>query len=191
MIARSPAHPQGGIGLAFADEGALVALAQAGDQAAFAELMNRRHSSMRNLLRRLSRDAALADDLAQETFLHAWRQLSRLRACGAFGAWLRQIAITKWLQHVRSAEAFAPLDEEASREGAGLSAGIAFDLDAALARLAPDARLCVVLAYHEGMSHSEIADTTGLPLGTIKSHIQRGATHLRAFLQAYEGAHHG
>ena len=60
------------------------------------------------------------------------------------------------------------------------------DLDRALARLASDERLCVVLAYSEGMSHSEISAATGLPLGTVKSHIKRGSERLRTLLDAYE-----
>ena len=58
------------------------------------------------------------------------------------------------------------------------------DLDAALAMLPPDARLCVVLAYSEGMSHTEISDSTGMPLGTVKSHVARGAARLRELLHA-------
>jgi len=61
------------------------------------------------------------------------------------------------------------------------------DLDAALAQLTPDARLCVVLAYNEGLSHPEIATVTGLPLGTVKTHIARGAARLRETLAAYAG----
>jgi DNA-directed RNA polymerase specialized sigma24 family protein len=59
------------------------------------------------------------------------------------------------------------------------------DLDAALATLPPDVRLCVVLAYNEGNSHPEIVALTGLPLGTVKSHIARGAARLRDTLADY------
>jgi DNA-directed RNA polymerase specialized sigma24 family protein len=59
------------------------------------------------------------------------------------------------------------------------------DLDAALSTLPPDMRLCVVLAYNEGMSHPEIVALTGAPLGTVKSHIARGAARLREILADY------
>ena len=59
------------------------------------------------------------------------------------------------------------------------------DLDAALATLQPEVRLCVVLAYSEGLSHPEIASFTGLPLGTVKTHISRGAARLREVLSDY------
>ena len=63
----------------------------------------------------------------------------------------------------------------------------------ALVALLPSAvRLCVVLSYHAEMSHTEIADTTSLPLGTVKSHIRRGTERLESLLAAYsEGATRG
>jgi RNA polymerase sigma factor (sigma-70 family) len=171
-------------------ESTVVALAMGGDDAAFAELVGRRQSALRNLLRRLSRDPALADDLAQVTFIKAWRALPRLRSVAAFGAWLRRLAINSWLEHVRAApQATVPLDAEseavAVTPSLDAAAGESVDLDRALARLSPDERLCIVLAYSEGMSHSEIAGTTGLPLGTVKSHIKRGGERLRTLLHAY------
>ena len=74
-----------------------------GDAAAFSELVRRRQSALRNLLRRLSRDPALADDLAQQAFVKAWRSLPKLRSVAAFGAWLRRLAVNTWLEHVRAA----------------------------------------------------------------------------------------
>jgi DNA-directed RNA polymerase specialized sigma24 family protein len=79
-------------------------------------------------------------------------------------------------------------EEVASAAVIAPRAGEALDLDRALARLAPDVRLCIVLAYSEGMSHGEISAATGLPLGTVKSHVRRGAQRLRASLQVYQDA---
>jgi len=62
------------------------------------------------------------------------------------------------------------------------------DLDRALAQLTRTERLCVVLAYNEGMSHGEISAATALPLGTVKSHVRRGSQRLRVLLSAYEPA---
>ena len=66
-------------------------------------------------------------------------------------------------------------------------ASIKMDLEKALARLKPVERLCIVLSYSERMSHGEICTATGLPLGTVKSHISRGSTRLRHYLKDYEG----
>ena len=99
-----------------------------------------------------------------------------------------------WLQHVRVKKREVSLGDEVlqgiliERQAASTVAE-RLDLDAALALLPPDARLCVVLAYSEGMSHAEISDSTSIPLGTVKSHIARGAARLRELLQAYGGAH--
>ena len=180
--------------LAQAAEATVVALAMHGDAAAFSELVRRRQSGLRNLLRRLSRDPALADDLAQQAFLKAWRALPKLRAAGAFGAWLRRLAVNTWLEHVRAAPPLADVEpDELAAATSVSSAEEELDLDRSLAQLAPDERLCVVLAYHEGMSHAEIASATTLPLGTVKSHIRRGGERLRALLDGYatvkESAH--
>jgi RNA polymerase sigma-70 factor (ECF subfamily) len=170
-------------------EATVVALAMNGDAAAFSELVRRRQSALRNLLRRLSRDATLADDLAQQTFLKAWRALPQLRSVSAFGAWLRRLAVNTWLEHVRSSPppsvALDP-EELAALPAATASADARLDLDRALAYLGPKERLCVVLAYSEGMSHGEISSATALPLGTVKSHVRRGSERLRALLSAYD-----
>lgn len=174
-----------------AQEIVLVALAASGDREAFSELVWRRQSWLRNLLRRLSRDATLADDLAQQVFLKAWRSLPQLKSPAAFGGWLRRMALNTWLAEARAAHPpAAACDPEELADSAAYLPGPAEqqDLDRALARLAPDERLCVVLAYNEGMSHGEISEATALPLGTVKSHIRRGAERLRVLLDAYHPA---
>jgi DNA-directed RNA polymerase specialized sigma24 family protein len=149
---------------AAASEISIVLLAMNGDDAAYGELVRRRQGAIRNLLRRLTREASLADDLAQQTFVHGWQSIRHLKSPGAFGGWLR-----------------------AEHPAATVSRQL--DLDAALAQLPRDARLCIVLAYNEGMTHREISETTSIPLGTVKSHITRGSARLRELLQAYGEAH--
>jgi len=175
------------LGMNTAAEIAVVALAKLGDKPAFEELVRRRQSTIRNLLRRLCRDHALADDLSQQTFLQAWKTLTSLQSPGAFGGWLRQIAVNNWLQQVRARKEMRSTDDEdAPIQSVIETPGERIDLDQALMQLMPDVRLCIVLSHAEGMSHGEVADTTGLPLGTVKSHIARGTAKLRELLQAYE-----
>ncbi len=171
-----------------AAEAVVVALAMGGDRGAFSELVWRRQSWLRNLLRRLCRDPALADDLAQQVFLKAWRSLPQLKAPGAFGGWLRRLAINTWLAEVRARDPAesAHEPEELPATAVFLPAAEQLDLDRALARLSYAERLCVVLAYSEGMSHGEISTVTALPLGTVKSHVRRGAERLRTLLDAYQ-----
>jgi RNA polymerase sigma-70 factor (ECF subfamily) len=179
--------------LGSADEAAVVALAMGSDDDAYGELVRRRQEQIRQLLRRLCHDAALADDLAQQTFVQGWRTMRTLKAPGAFGAWLRKLAVNVWLQHVRAAGSRLegahadPLPEELWE----VPVAEQLDLDAALAQLPAPVRMCIVLAYAEHMSHREISEVTALPLGTVKSHIARGAARLRELLRAYGEQHVG
>src|SRR4051812_43358725 len=92
-----------------APEEAVIAQAIDGDDGAFAELVRRRQKRGRDLLRRLCGDHALADDLAQKTFLKAWRGIGALRDPGAFGGWLKRVAVHAWLAEARRAG--APIDD--------------------------------------------------------------------------------
>src|SRR5471032_2586889 len=79
-----------------------LALARRGDRQAFAKLVRAHQSRVRLQLRRLTRgDAALADDLAQETFVQAWLHLGDFRGDARLATWLHRIALTRFLQHVR------------------------------------------------------------------------------------------
>jgi RNA polymerase sigma-70 factor (ECF subfamily) len=168
-------------------EAFIVSLARSGDRSAFVELVRRRQSPVRNLMRRCCNDATLADDLAQQVFLQVWLKLRTLKKADAFGAWLKRLAISVWLQHLRKKDALRGAGELVGTELAqNDSTGIGMDLDHALARLAVPERLCLVLSYHEGMSHREIAELTEIPLGTVKSHINRGSERLRQTLSAYD-----
>ena len=176
--------PPDSLRLSSAAEAQVAALAAAGSDAAFAELVRRRQGSLRALMRRLSGDPVLADDLAQQAFLQAWRTLRQLKSPGAFGGWLRQVAINVWLQHARLVRPPTdPLDGlEAEPETAAPDTAARLDLSAALTQLRPAQRLCIVLNYGEGLSHAEIAASTGWPLGAVKSHIARGTARLRRLL---------
>jgi RNA polymerase sigma-70 factor (ECF subfamily) len=166
-------------------EAGLIALARRGDDSAFDELVRRRQTWIRGLLRRWSGDAQLADDLAQEAFVRAWKNLRRLESPAAFGGWLRQIALNVWLDFARrrNVPMAALEDGDAADEAVPTDAGTAIDLERALAALRPPERVCIVLALAEGMSHAEVALAAGIPLGTVKSHIARGTAKLRRLLE--------
>jgi RNA polymerase sigma factor (sigma-70 family) len=170
-------------------EALLVTMARRGHRDAFAELVHRREAWVRTLLLRCCNDASLADDLAQQAFLQAWTTIAQLRKASRFGPWLKRLAINTWLQHVRRNDPLRNADEEpdAASEGDDTT-GVAMDLDHALAMLKDRVRLCIVLSYHEGMTHDEISDFTGMPVGTVKSHIRRGSERLRELLAAYTDA---
>jgi RNA polymerase sigma-70 factor (ECF subfamily) len=170
-------------------ESVLVGLARAGNRDAFAEIVGRRQNWIRNLMRRCCRDTALADDLSQQVFLQAWQSIRQLDDPERFAAWLKRMAINMWLQHKRRNDPLRDADPQSADAAATEEQpGIAMDLDRALATLADDVRLCIVLAYYERMTHNEVAEFTGLPLGTVKSHIRRGTQKLQQELAAYLGS---
>ena len=169
-------------------ESVLVGLARTGNRDAFAEIVSRRQNWIRNLMRRCCRDAALADDLSQQLFLQAWQSIRQLEDAERFAGWLKRMAINTWLQHKRRNDPLREADSQ-TEDAAAIQEqpGIGMDLDRALATLADDVRLCIVLAYNERMTHNEVAEFTGLPLGTVKSHIRRGTQKLQQELADYLG----
>ena len=144
--------------------------------------------------RRLSRNAADADDLVQGTFERAFRSWRDLREPGACRAWLFRIARNLHLNRQRSAATRPELrlvdDEECLAAGAVVSAEVverleAHDLEAALDRVPVDQRDAVLLCDLWGFEYEEIASITGWPLGTVRSRIARGRARLASHLVAW------
>jgi RNA polymerase sigma factor (sigma-70 family) len=163
------------------------------DRQAFEQLVRRHQGLVRVQLRRLCKgDSALADDLAQDTFLLAWRQLSSFRGDSRFSTWLFRIAHNCFLQahrrHAGASARMAPTDTGPDDLAApsGESTDIQLDLQRALQQLPEGER--VVLLYHAqmGLSHEETAQVTGFPLGTVKTHALRGKARMRTWLDAYQ-----
>jgi len=147
---------------------------------AFSELVRRYQSPLRNYLRHLTNNHATADDLAQETFIKTWEKAHTFSGKGSFKAWLYKVAYNQFLQGLRKIKRDRITDiseEQASvvefQHAAKLDEN-APDLNRFLEVLNPNERMTMVLAYAHGMSHAEISEVSGLPVGTIKSHINRG-----------------
>ena len=178
----------GRLNLVDASEATLIVAAQARDQAAFGELVKRRQGWARALLRRMCSNHAEADDLAQDAFVKAWDRIRDLETPAAFPGWFRRIAVTTFLMAKRRQKAVFEVIDDASPIADDQStpedaAGAKIDLQKALAKLSDAERLCVTLNHGEGLSHSEIVEITGLPLGTVKSHVLRGTEKLRRMLE--------
>ena len=169
-----------------------LARARQGDRHAFARLVRAHQSRVRLQLRRLAHgDAALADDLAQETFVQAWLHLNDFRGDARLATWLHRIALTRFLQHVRRPQ--LPLEwrdpeagtaDEPAHDPRAVE-GLGRDVERALEALSEIQRLAVVHCFHLDLSHAEAAQVLGLPLGTLKSHLDRAKTRLRALLGAW------
>lgn len=164
----------------------LVARAvSAEDTAAFGELIRRHQSQVRNFLRKLAGDNTLADDLAQDCFMHAWDKLQTYSGRGSFIGWLLKVAYTTFLQSKRKSKRYAQILESAGhvadqeqRSHATLADEVT-DLDRFLAVLTEDERAIMVMSYACGLSHREIGDATNMPVGTVKSMIFRGKEKIR------------
>lgn len=164
-----------------APDAALVRAARKGSDAAFAALVARHQPGLRGFLRRLCRDHALADDLAQEAFLAAWSGLGGLRDPAHFRPWLYGLAWRKAVSQFRSAGRRAAREEGWSAErtvAAGLEPEERIALEAAMADLPDDQRAAVALCLAGGWSHTEAAEVLNLPVGTVKSHVARGRAKL-------------
>lgn len=152
------------------------------DRRAFAELVRRHQSAVRGLLRRLcAGDAAQADDLAQETFLRAYRSLRAWRGEGRLSTWLYRIAWNGWASQARrlptpEVEAPAPPRDAAD------AAIDRHDLERAMVHLRQEERAALALAYGQDVSHEEAAAILDCPVGTLKTNILRGKEKLRRIL---------
>jgi RNA polymerase sigma factor (sigma-70 family) len=158
------------------------------DRHAFAALVRRHQSAVRAVLRRLcAGDAALADDLSQETFVRAWRGLRGWRGGARFPTWLHRIAVNAWLSQARKAPPPA-VHDPGGEEPAHGQVEARRDLERAFAFLRPEERIALSLAYAQDLTHEEAAEAAGWPVGTLKTHLLRGKEKLRQRLVPQEGA---
>ena len=131
---------------------------------------------------RMARDRSEADELTQETFVRVWERLGSFRGDSAFSTWLHRVTVNVVIAGLRSRgrwrERFAPV--EAEDFGAAVPAFSGdLDLERAIARLSPQARLVFLLHDVEGYQHGEIAELTGIAVGTSKAHLHRARGLLR------------
>jgi len=164
----------------------LIARVVADDDRSAFELLVRRHQSpLRNFLRRLTKtDPDRADDLAQETFIKAYRSIATYAGQARFATWLYRIAYTTFLNDQRRRFPETPFDEAqhsaavTDMEGAGIEA----DVDRLLSSLSARQRAVFDLHYKKGMSHQEVAQALDVPLGTVKSDLSRGQDALKTLV---------
>ena len=180
----------------------LLARALVGDDRhAFAELVRRHQSSVRACLRKLTAgNHALADDLSQETFVLAWRNLKSFRQEARFSTWLYRIATNCWLADARKRkeellgdrdDAVAGEDEafasglDAAHGDHARGAALKLDLERAMAVLSEGERAAIVQCYHNDLTLEEAAYVLDCPVGTVKTHVLRGKQKLKLALAAW------
>ena len=159
------------------------------DHHAFAELVRNHQSSVRGLLRHLTRtDVALADDLAQETFLRVYKNLRSFRGEARFSTWLYRIAYNCFREEARKRKELVGIDEErlqTEQDPQTVDPALRHDLMYALSLLPLHERLAVLLCCQNGLSHDEAARVLDIPLGTVKTNVLRGREKLKRTLAAW------
>lgn len=178
----------------------LVARVQRGDKAAFDVLVRKYQHKIVKLIGRYVRDHAEALDIAQETFIKAYRALPRFRGDSAFYTWLYRIAINTAKNYL-VAENRRPIDQQVdlqdpeqydmqarlrdvdTPEGLLLTEEIQHTVEAAIEKLPEELRTAIVLREMEGMSYEEIAQAMDCPVGTVRSRIFRAREAIGNSLQ--------
>jgi len=181
-----------------------VQSAQQGHEPAFRELVRRYERPVFALLYRMVRDRALAEDLAQETFIKVLNGIGSYNPQFKFSSWIFKIANNAAIDQLRKRDpetlsldgspsatspeemratalqlgdrGETPLQEVEARE-------LGSAIERAIARLRPEYRACILLRHVEGHSYEEIARILDLPLGTVKTYIHRARNELRVYLE--------
>ena len=156
-----------------------------GNRRAFDQLVVRYQSPVRRFfLHQTLGDEPLSDDLAQDTFIKAWRNIGSFRAMSSFQTWLMRIAYNVFYDYVRSRNTTSDIDTVAEPMTNGnTNPSLQMDLYHALSLLKPDERTCITLQLVDGYKIDQIAKITDMKEGTVKSILFRGKEKLTKYLK--------
>ncbi len=158
------------------DDYALMERVRAGDERAFAALVERHQRPLLNFFARMGASNH-DDDLAQETFVRLWKYRMKYKPTAKFTTFLYTLARHAWLDHVRRAGRFADFFARYAEEAPGSTDGglralrKRMDIQTALEALPPRQREVLVLAVHQGQTYEEISQALSIPVGTVKSRV--------------------
>ena len=153
---------------------------------AFDQLVRKYQSPVRRFfLNQTLGDEQLSDDLAQETFIKAYVNITKFRGISSFSTWLMRIAYNVFYDEVRSRKQTEDIDESPAirQSSASGDSNLKMDVYAALALLKPDERTCVTLQLNDGYPIDQIAKITGMNDNTVKSHLKRGKDKMANYLR--------
>ena len=180
------------------DDAKLVARSQDGDLAAFNGIVERYQTQVYNVAARILGNRTSAEDVAQETFVSAYKAIGRFRG-GSLRAWLLRIASNLSIDNLRASRrrpeasldeallssGFQPVSREESPEQRVLANELAGEIQRAILSIPDDQRTVLVLIDVQGMSYEETADSTGVSVGTVKSRLNRARRRVRDHLRQH------
>jgi RNA polymerase sigma-70 factor (ECF subfamily) len=152
----------------------------------FDQLVRKYQSPVRRFfLNQTLGDEQLSDDLAQETFIKAYVNITKFRGMSSFSTWLMRIAYNVFYDDVRSRKQTEDIDTSSAVRQSSKSgdSNLKMDIHAALALLKPDERSCVTLQLIDGYPVDQISKITGINENTVKSHLKRGKDKLANYLK--------
>jgi len=176
--------------LAIEEDAPLLARVQRGDEQAMAALFDRYSKIVYSVALRVLRDAASAEDVLQEIFMQIWRQPESFIATrGSLGGWLAVVARNRSIDTLRRKKPTEQVEEVYLASPTDLADESERNLmmeraKAVIVTLPAEQRKTLEMAFFDGLTHSEIAEMTGDPLGTVKTRIRSALTALRKAFQA-------
>ena len=153
---------------------------------AFDQLVRKYQSPVRRFfLNQTLGDEQLSDDLAQETFIKAYVNITKFRGMASFSTWLMRIAYNVFYDEMRSRHQTEDVDTSVAvaRQTVSASDTLKMDIYAALALLKPDERTCITLQLIDGYPIDQISKITGIAENTVKSHLRRGKEKMANYLK--------
>ena len=154
---------------------------------AFDQLVRKYQSPVRRFfLNQTLGDEQLSDDLAQETFIKAYLNITKFRGLSSFSTWLMRIAYNVFYDDVRARKQTEDVDISISalrQTSSNGDSNLKMDIYAALALLKPDERTCITLQLIDGYPIDQISKITGIPDNTVKSHLRRGKEKMTVYLK--------
>ena len=175
----------------------LVRLSQLGDQSAFEQLVVRHQDLVFSLAFKLTGNKEMANDVAQEAFIRAWKAIDKFRGDSTFGTWIYRITVNSaWTLRKKAKkhntlnidETYEPviIDEKRDPELVAINSDLSSTLINALDKIPLDQRIIVELKNIEGRSHKEIADILGISVTAAKVRLHRAHQRLRNILEEVE-----
>lgn len=153
------------------------------DKHAFGLLVEKYQARVRTLFLKLTvGNSSLSDDLAQETFIKAYLKINTLNVGNNFGTWLYRIGYNVFLEYKRKGKIFEDIETVVHELNYSDDTEKKIDLQHAMSQLREEEQVCISLSLIDGFVHKDIAKITGYPVGTVKTHINRGRNKLKTIL---------